>query len=97
MNTLNTNDYFILNKIVDVDNNLGSSKLRGITVVEIAETTNLSTTKVRNSIKKLIEAGFVDNAIKRVKSHTYHITEKGIQEIENVKINYLEEEIIDGD
>lgn len=97
MNVLNTNDYFVLNKIVDKDKNLGTSKLRGITVCEIAESTGLSSTKVRNSLKKLLMEGFVDNAIKRIKSNTYHITEKGIREIEQVQINYMEEEITNGD
>lgn len=96
MAILNTNDYLILNKVVDTERNLGSSRLRGITIEELANRTGLSTTKIRTGIKKLLDEGFVDNAVKRVKSNAYHITEKGLNEIEAVTINYLEEDIKDG-
>lgn len=81
---LNTNDYKILNNIVDMEKGIGISKLRGTTVVELAATTGFSTTKIRNSLKKLKDLGFVDFAIKRVRSDTFHITEAGVKELESI-------------
>lgn len=84
MSLLNTNDYLVLNKIVDVENGIGISKLRGVTVVELSEITGFSTTKIRNTLKKLKEKGFIDFAIKRVRSDTFHITEAGVRELEAI-------------
>ncbi len=84
MNLLNTNDYLVLNKIVDIETGKGISKLRGVTVVELSEITGFSTTKIRNSLKKLKDRGFIDFAIKRVRSDTFHITELGVKELESI-------------
>ena len=90
MSVLNTNDYRVLNMIVDIENNLGNSKLRGRTVDEVVKSTGLSTTKVRSSLKKLIESGFIDNGIKRIKSSTFHITQLGSEELENIKTDIID-------
>lgn len=90
MSVLNTNDYRVLNMIVDIENNLGNSKLRGRTVDEVVKSTGLSTTKVRSSLKKLIESGFIDNGIKRIKSSTFHITKLGSEELENIKTDIID-------
>lgn len=89
MSNLNTNDYRVLNMIVDIENNLGNSKLRGRTVNELVDSTGLSATKVRSSLKKLIDAGFIDNGIKRIKSNTFHITKLGSEELENIKSDII--------
>lgn len=82
--SLNISDYEVLNSVIDRDNGRGMSKLRGITILELAEITNFSSTKVRNSIKKLLEKGFVDFAVKRVRSDAFHITENGINALKEL-------------
>lgn len=91
MDNINTNDCYILNNIVDKKKNLGYTKARGITVEEVISKTNLSSTKVRATLKKLITIGCVDYGIKRIKSNTYHITKKGLDLLDEIQINYLEE------
>jgi DNA-binding transcriptional regulator GbsR (MarR family) len=90
MSDLNTNDYRVLNMIVDIENNLGNSRLRGRTVDELVNSTGLSTTKVRSSLKKLIESGFIGNGIKRIKSNTFHITQIGSEELESIKTDIID-------
>lgn len=90
MSSLNTNDYRVLNMIVDIENNLGNSRLRGRTVDELVKSTGLSATKVRSSLKKLIECGFIGNGIKRIKSNTFHITQLGSEELENIKTDIID-------
>lgn len=81
---LNISDYKVLNSIIDRDTGKGASKLRGVTVVELVEITGFSSTKIRNSLKKLIDRGFVDYAIKRVRSDAFHITEEGMNEMVSI-------------
>lgn len=82
--SLNISDYQVLNSIIDRDNEKGMSKLRGVTVMELVDITGFSSTKVRNSLKKLIDKGFVAYAIKRVRSDAFHITEDGLHEMMSV-------------
>ena len=78
---LNLSDYQILNSIIDRENSKGISKLRGITTIELADITGFSLTKIRNTLSKLLDKGFVDYAVKRGKSNAFHITEKGLNEM----------------
>lgn len=87
MDSLNTNDYAILNSVVDTDRNIGMSKLRGVTVVELSEITGFSTTKIRNSLKKLREHKYVDYGVKRVKQETFHITRLGVEVLTKIGEN----------
>lgn len=82
--SLNISDYQVLNSIIDRDNKKGMSKLRGVTVMELVDITGFSSTKVRNSLKKLIDKGFVAYAVKRVRSDAFHITEDGLHEMMSV-------------
>lgn len=91
MNSLNINDYKILNSIVDEATGVGKSKARGVTVIELAEITGFSTTKIRNSIKALMSRGFIDYAIKRVRSDAFHITPLGAKELEIVGQSVLQD------
>jgi predicted transcriptional regulator len=92
LDNINTNDCFILNNIVYKEKNLGYTKVRGITVEEVIARTNLSSTKVRGTLKKLLASGYIDYGIKRIKSNTFHITKKGLDLLDEIQVNYLLEE-----
>lgn len=84
MEELNSNDYKVLNSVIDTETNTGISKLRGRTVVELSDSTGLSTSKTRSALKKLLDKEFVAKGIKRVKSETFYITAAGINELKDI-------------
>lgn len=86
-NKLNSNDYKILESIIDVKNNRGKSKGRGSTLKQIAEKTELSEIKIRKTIKVLLELGFIDFAVKKVRANAYYVTEDGVKNITEVRKN----------
>ena len=90
MNILNSNDYMILACIRDTENNIGLCEARGMTKIMIKERTELSISTVNRSINKLLEAGFINNAIKEINKKTYYINKIGtnrLLEVYNIKIN----------
>ena len=67
----------------------GISKAKGTTIPQIVEKTNLSVSKVRGSIKRLKEEGWIDDAIKVVNHISYYVTKKGIDELKNLSRSVL--------
>ena len=84
MKVLTENDYKVLARIFDVKQNIGLSKVKGITRKSLVEKTGLSYTKVRLAISLLMEYGFVDMGIAKGKEMTFYITEKGLLELKNI-------------
>lgn len=82
---LNSNDYKILTCIVDKGTGRGLSKGKGSTIAQIIESTNFSHVKVRETIKILLEMGLIGEGVKKVKARAYYITEKGVQELQDVR------------
>lgn len=83
---LTENDYKVLSRMFDVKQNIGLSKIKGITRKTLTEKTGLSYTKVRMAISLLMEYGFVDMGIAKGKEMTFYITEKGLLELKNITL-----------
>lgn len=81
---LNSNDFVVLSSIRDKKNNLGLCKARGMTVKTLVETSKLSESTVRRSIKKLLQREYIDYGIKQINKDSFYVTEKGIKELEDV-------------
>ena len=89
-NELNSNDYRILESILDPTNrDKGTTKGCGTTKKQIVAKTGLSTVKVHNTIKKLIELKLIDYGVKRVRANAFYITEKGFNQITEIHKNIL--------
>lgn len=86
MKVLTENDYKVLSRMFDVKQNIGLSKIKGITRKTLTEKTGLSYTKVRMAISLLMEYGFVDMGIAKGKEMTFYITEKGLLELKNITL-----------
>lgn len=84
MVVLNSNDFVVLSSIRDKKNNLGLCKARGMTVKTLVETSKLSESTVRRSIKKLLQREYIDYGIKQINKDSFYVTEKGIKELEDV-------------
>lgn len=84
MVVLNSNDFVVLSSIRDKKNNLGLCKARGTTVKTLVETSKLSESTVRRSIKKLLQREYIDYGIKQINKDSFYVTEKGIKELEDV-------------
>jgi len=89
MSNLNSNDYKILQCVVDKEKNRGLAIGRGSTLKQIVEKTGLSLVKVRNTIMILLEEGLVIEGVKRVKAKTYCRTEKGSNKLIELKSNIV--------
>lgn len=89
MSNLNSNDYKILSSIVDKAKNRGLAIGRGSTLKQIIEKTNLSDVKVRNTLKILLEEGLIIQGVKKIRSKTYCISEKGIQTLKELTKNII--------
>ena len=74
---LNSNDYFILQQMIDKKNNLGICEARGMTKKKIADKTGLSISTVNRSIIKLLDANLIGEAVKQVNTKAYYVNEKG--------------------
>ena len=85
MKLLNTNDFIILSSIRDKKNNFGMCKARGSTVKMIVERSRLSESTVRRSLKKLLDKGYIDYAIRQVNKDAFYVTELGMKEKNDVK------------
>lgn len=85
-------DYKILRAIINKDDRVkGMTRLNGTTIKEIIDKTSACDKKVRQTLKKFEEVGFVCKAIKQGKAVTYMITEEGLMELKSLKMNILGE------
>lgn len=86
------NDYDVLKSIINRDNRTkGLSKVNGTTVKEITEKTSLCDKKVRQSLKKFEEVGFICKAIKKGRAESFMLTEEGFIELNNLNKNIFGE------
>lgn len=89
MANLNSNDYKILESIIDREKNRGLSTGRGSTKKQIMEKAKLSNVKVGNTLKALLEEELIAFAVKHAQANTYCITEKGIAKLKELKTNII--------
>jgi len=87
LSDLNSNDYRILESIIDNEKNRGLSRGRGSTIVQIIEKTGFSVVKIRSTIKVLLEMGLILDGVKKVKANAYYLTKEGLQELVDLKKN----------
>lgn len=86
------NDYDILKAIMNRGDNLkGLCKSKGTTVKEILEKTNLSDRKVRVTLRRFEEVGFIARAMKIGKADAFMLTESGMAELKSLKMNIFGE------
>lgn len=80
------NDYKILQAILDKGNNQkGMIMTNGTTKQEIITKTGLSITKVTNTLLSFEASGYIKPALKVKNAKSYIVTQKGSQEIINMK------------
>lgn len=88
------NDFKILKSIIDRgDNKKGLTIASGTSIQDIVSKTNLSSKKVRDTIKKCVELGYVQEGLSRVRTKTYILTTNGLAVLKLAKINIIGEEI----
>lgn len=88
------NDFKILKSIIDRgDKKKGLSISTGTSIQEIITKTGLSSKKVRDTIKKCVELGYVQEGLARVRTKTYILTTNGLSVLKLAKINIIGEEI----
>ncbi len=87
LSDLNSNDYRILESIIDNEKNRGLSRGRGSTIVQIIEKTGFSVVKIRSTIKVLLEMGLILDGVKKVKANAYYLTKEGLQELVDLRKN----------
>lgn len=72
----NKSDIVVLGKI---DQAGGQNKLKSVTINTIIEKSKLSATKVRASIKLLLDAKYIEEGFMAKNAKTYYVTELGIE------------------
>lgn len=93
MDQFTENDFKILKAILDRgDNKKGLSIVTGTTVEEIVVKTNLSSKKIRDTLNKFKEIGYVDEGIKKVRTKTYIMTKEGLLFLKSIRMNIFGEE-----
>lgn len=93
-----TKDYDILKNIMDRNNRIkGLSLGDGTTIQELVDKTQLSEKKVRTTIKKFIEAGYITEALKKERAKSYMLTKVGMAELKKTRINIFDEKVIIND
>ena len=75
------NDIFILNSIKKID---AINPLKSVPVSTLCKNVSLSHTKIRSSVKTLIDEGFVCEGYMQKNAKTYYITEGGIKLIKEL-------------
>lgn len=81
-----TKDYNILKSIIDRDSKKkGLCKGYGTTIKEIMDKTKLSDKKVRVTLGKFEEEGFIEKTIKVTNANAYIITKKGMNELNSLR------------
>lgn len=87
-----TKDYNILKAVIDRDGKKkGFCKGYGTTIKEIIKKTKLSDKKVRITLAKFEEEGFIEKTIKVTNANAYIITKKGMDELNSLRKNILSE------
>jgi predicted transcriptional regulator len=82
------NDYKIMKAILDKnDKQKGLRRNKATTIEEIQGKTNLSSTKIRNTLNSFIQHGFVCEGIKQGRTKTYMMTEEGLIELNSLRMN----------
>lgn len=90
--TFTKKDYEILKAIIDRNNERkGLCKGDGTTIKEIIEKTELSDKKIRQTLKKFEQKGFISKGLKIVKADTYILTQEGFRELNSLRINIFGE------
>lgn len=75
-------DYQILSSLLDKDDKeRGLIPIKGMTIADICEKTNTSSTKVRTCIANFIALGYVEKGLSVKNARSYILTEKGISKI----------------
>ena len=88
------NDFKILKSILNRGDKLkGLSIMNGTTIAEIVEKTGLSDKKVRITIKRFIELGYVTQGLSKVRTKTYLLTKEGLLVIKSIRKNILGEDV----
>lgn len=94
MENFTENDFRILKSVIDRgDKKKGLVITNGTTIEEIANKTNLSDKKVRDTIKKFKEMNYVTEGIKKVRTRTYVLTKEGFNFLNNIRKNIFGEEL----
>lgn len=83
----NLNDIKIFLNIPNQENGHGFHKLKGVTINEVVERTNLSYVKVSQVLKKLVELKYVEEGLKKGRSQTFYINQSGIEKLKEMKEN----------
>jgi DNA-binding PadR family transcriptional regulator len=91
MRLLTEKDYIVLAKIFDSKNDKGFSKATGSTIHDIKlrtdETnTKISESKIRDALSSLLEYGYVEYGIKKIRQNTYFITAQGMDNLRKINI-----------
>ncbi|HID0768178.1 TPA: hypothetical protein ACXDAZ_002708 [Clostridium botulinum] len=89
MHNLNSNDYRILACVVDKDKNRGLSLGRGSTLKQIVDKTGFSIVKVRNTIKILLQEGYIIEGVKKERAKSYCITKDGAEKLKELKTKII--------
>jgi RIO-like serine/threonine protein kinase len=84
------NDIRILRAITNSDRTKGNSKFTATTLKEIEEVTGFSHQKVRSTIIKFLNLGYVQEGFKNGKQKTYMLTKEGYEFLKEAIINILE-------
>lgn len=79
---LSRNELLVLAKL---RSNYCVNKLKASTIRKISDGMDISYFTVRNLLKALSYAGFCEMGCDNGNAHTYYITEKGLQILENIK------------
>ena len=75
-------DYEILSSLLDKDDKeKGIIPTKGLTIADICEKTNTSSTKVRTCISNFVALGYVEKEKKKKNARSYILTESGISKI----------------
>ena len=70
-------DITIIESIMDKKKKKGFSKSNGTNVNEIKDITGFSLSKIRSSLKKFKDMGWIEEGIKEERVKNYYVTEKG--------------------
>lgn len=77
----NKNDILILSMVQALG---GRNKLTSKTIQKLTEKTERSATKVRATVRLLIEDGLLEEGLKLGNAKTYYITDKGLELLESL-------------
>lgn len=95
MRMLTENDYRILSRVFDNKSKKGFSRATGSTIEDVKAKIELSESKIRDALKTLIEYGYVEKGIKKVRKDTFFITELGLNDLRKINemsVNIIREE-----